>query len=60
MTSRAPFRQRLRAYRSKYTVYDEIILLDTAGNVLVQIDETTPLEGSVDPLLARRWPATLC
>lgn len=46
-------RQRLRAYRSKYTVYDEIILLDTAGNVLVQIDESTPLEGSIDPLLAQ-------
>lgn len=46
-------RQRLRAYRSKYTVYDEIILLDTAGNVLVQIDESTPLDGSVDPLLAQ-------
>jgi chemotaxis signal transduction protein len=45
-------RLRLRAYRSKYTVYDEIILLDCAGNVLVQIDETTPLEGSVDPLIA--------
>lgn len=44
-------RARLRAYRNKYTVYDEIILLDTAGNVLVQIDETTPLEGSVDPLI---------
>ena len=46
-------RHRLRAYRSKYTVYDEIILLDAAGNVLVQIDEATPLEGSVDPLIAR-------
>ena len=46
-------RQRLRAYRSKYTVYDEIILLDAAGNVLVQIDEATPLEGSVDPLIAQ-------
>lgn len=46
-------RARLRAYRSKYTVYDEIILLDTAGNVLVQIDETTPLEGSLDPLIAK-------
>lgn len=46
-------RQRLRAYRSKYTVYDEIILLDAAGNVLVQIDDTTPLEGSVDPLIAQ-------
>jgi len=30
---------------TKYTVYDEIMLLDTAGNVLVQIDETTPMEG---------------
>lgn len=46
-------RQRLRAYRSKYTVYDEIILLDVAGNVLVQIDEHTPIEGSVDPLIAQ-------
>ncbi len=45
-------RLRLRAYRSKYTVYDEIILLDRDGNVLVQIDETTPLEGSHDPLIA--------
>ncbi len=46
-------RQRLRAYCSKYTVYDEIILIDTAGNVLVQIDEATPLEGSMDPLIAQ-------
>ena len=46
-------RLRLRAYRSKYTVYDEIILLDVAGNILVQIDEATPLEGSLDPLIAQ-------
>ncbi len=46
-------RFRLRSYRNKYTVYDEIILLDMAGNVLVQIDETTPLEGSTDPLIAQ-------
>lgn len=46
-------RYRLRAYRSKYTVYDEIMLLDTSGNVLVQIDQNTPVEGSVDPLIAR-------
>jgi chemotaxis signal transduction protein len=46
-------RYRLRAYRSKYTVYDEIILLDIDGNVLVQIDESTPLEGSVDALIAQ-------
>jgi len=47
----ADIRYRLRAYRDKYTVYDEIILLDTAGNVLMQIDEETPLEGSLDPLI---------
>lgn len=45
-------RLRLRAYRDKYTVYDEILLLDIDGNVLVQIDEHTPIEGSVDPLIA--------
>lgn len=44
-------RYRLRAYRSKYTVYDEIILLDIHGNVLVQINEESPIEGSLDPLI---------
>ncbi|QAU32751.1 chemotaxis protein CheW [Janthinobacterium sp. 17J80-10] len=51
-------RYRLRAYRNKYTVYDEIMLLDTKGNVLVQIDEESPVEGSVDPLLAQTLGAT--
>lgn len=51
-------RYRLRAYRSKYTVYDEIILLDTQGNVLVQIDEATPIEGSTDPLIAEALAST--
>jgi chemotaxis signal transduction protein len=44
-------RARLRAYRRKYTVYDEIILLDVDGNVLVQINEETPIEGSLDSLV---------
>ncbi|ADI29976.1 chemotaxis protein CheW [Methylotenera versatilis] len=44
-------RARLRAYRKKYTVYDEIILLDINGNVLVQINDETPIEGSLDPLI---------
>ncbi|MEX8194078.1 chemotaxis protein CheW [Comamonas guangdongensis] len=30
----APIRQRLQAYRSKYTVYEEILLLDREGQVL--------------------------
>lgn len=46
-------RARLRAYATKYTVYDEIMLLDVAGNVLVQIDASTPMEGSDDPLIAQ-------
>jgi chemotaxis signal transduction protein len=46
-------RYRLRAYRSKYTVYDEIILLDLDGNVLVQINNETPIEGSVDSLILK-------
>ncbi|MDA8327478.1 MAG: chemotaxis protein CheW [Betaproteobacteria bacterium] len=49
----AAIRARLLAYRSKYTVYDEIILLDKEGNVLVQIDEHSEVEGSVDPLIAQ-------
>ena len=46
-------RTRLREYRDKYTVYEEIMLLDPQGNVLAQIDEESPVEGSRDPLLAQ-------
>jgi hypothetical protein len=44
---------RLLAYRSKYTVYDEIMLLDRDGNILVQIDEHSEVEGSIDPLIGQ-------
>ncbi|WP_229205557.1 MULTISPECIES: chemotaxis protein CheW [unclassified Duganella] len=44
-------RQRLADYRDKYTVYDEILLLDTEGRVLVQADPATPVTYSRDPLL---------
>lgn len=44
-------RARLQSYRSKYTVYTEILLVDPDGNVLVQIDPTAPVEGSSDPLI---------
>ena len=44
-------RERLLAYRNKYTVYDEIMLLDTSGNVLMQIDDYMQVEGSRDPLI---------
>lgn len=45
-------RSRLLAYRHKYTVYNEIMLLDARGNVLVQLDPESPVEGSTDPLIA--------
>ena len=45
--------ERLGEYRSKYTVYDEIMLINTEGTVLAQIDESSPVEGSLDPLLAQ-------
>jgi len=44
-------RQRLSAYCDKYTVYDEILLLDTEGRVLVQANPATPVTYSRDPLL---------
>ncbi|MDY7574342.1 chemotaxis protein CheW [Actimicrobium sp. CCI2.3] len=46
-------RQRLRAYRDKYTVYDQIIVLDLAGHVLVQLDQSQPVSRSDDALIAR-------
>lgn len=45
--------ERLRAYRDKYTVYEEIMLVDVHGRVLAQLDDTTALTSSRDPLLAQ-------
>lgn len=42
---------RLREYRNKYTVYDEIMLIDVHGAVVAQIDESSPVEGTQDSLL---------
>ncbi|QAU33139.1 chemotaxis protein CheW [Janthinobacterium sp. 17J80-10] len=44
---------RLRAYRNKYTVYDEIILLNPQGKVLAHIDRNSSLEYSADALIAQ-------
>ncbi|EGF31435.1 CheW protein [Oxalobacteraceae bacterium IMCC9480] len=46
-------RRRLRAYRDKYTVYDQIIVLDLAGRVLVQLDQSLPVSRSDDALIAQ-------
>ncbi|MCT9811952.1 chemotaxis protein CheW [Acidovorax sp. Be4] len=46
-------RARLRQYRNKYTVYDDILVLDVQGQVLAQIDEDAPLAHSRDPLIVQ-------
>ena len=43
--------ERFAEYVSKYSVYENIILLDTKGKVLVQLDHTNPITVSKDPLL---------
>lgn len=49
----AAVRARLRQYRSKYTVYDDILVLDAQGQVLARIDEGIPAAENVDPLVAQ-------
>ncbi|MFL9926132.1 chemotaxis protein CheW [Herbaspirillum lusitanum] len=44
---------RLRAYREKYTVYDEILILDTEGRVLANLDPNNDIRHSYDPLVAQ-------
>ena len=48
---------RLREYREKYTVYNEIIVCDTAGVVRAHLDQDNPVVGSADPLLAETLAA---
>lgn len=43
--------ERFREYVAKYSVYENIILLDTRGKVLLQLDETNPITYSKDPLI---------
>lgn len=45
--------QRLRAYRSKYTVYREVLLLDVQGQVIASSQELEQPRQSHDPLVAR-------
>lgn len=43
--------ERFREYTAKYSVYFNIILLDTEGNVLVQMDEESRVTKTADPLV---------
>jgi chemotaxis signal transduction protein len=51
-TDRDVIQERLRAYRDKYTVYDDILLLDPQGQVLAQIDAAHTVACTRDPLVA--------
>jgi chemotaxis signal transduction protein len=42
---------RLREYCDKYTVYDDIIVLDINGRILVRLDETAGLEATSDSIV---------
>jgi chemotaxis signal transduction protein len=44
---------RFDEYAKKYSVYSNIILLDTEGNVLAQLDNNSAVVKSVDPLISQ-------
>lgn len=57
-TDVAALRARLAAYRAKYSVYRDILVLDTQGRVCVQLDTRTPVRESNDPLVAQTLAAS--
>lgn len=54
----AVIEERLLEYRNKYTVYDEIIVLDTNGTVCAHLDKNNPATHSRDPLLEETLAAS--
>ncbi|GAP37179.1 chemotaxis protein CheW [Piscinibacter sakaiensis] len=53
----AAMRQRLREYQAKYSVYDDVVLLDPQGRVLARLDESRALAASADPLVGEALAA---
>lgn len=50
---RGSVRQRLADYQYEYTVYDEILVLDAAGQVQANLDAGNMIRQSTDPLLRK-------
>ncbi len=50
--------ERLHEYRAKYTVYNEIIVLDTEGYVCAHLDHNNRITRSFDPLIAETFAAS--
>lgn len=48
---------RLEEYRDKYTVYDEIVVLGADGTVRAHLDEKSPIQASLDPLVGETMQA---
>ena len=51
MKKKEALTERFAEYVSKYSVYENIILLDLKGKVLVQLDTANPVTFSKDPLI---------
>jgi chemotaxis signal transduction protein len=49
---REALRARLAEYQSKYTVYEDVVVLSTEGEVLVRLDADATLVHSAEPLIA--------
>ena len=50
--------ERLSEYVKKYSVYDEILVFDTQGNVKAHLNQNNPVTRSKDPLLAQTLTTT--
>jgi len=50
-TQQGAMRERLTDYQFEYTVYNDILIIDLQGNVLVTLDPKNPVTFSKDPLL---------
>jgi chemotaxis signal transduction protein len=50
---REALKARFAEYVAKYSVYSDIMLLDTEGRVLARLDDAVAVEKSTDPLVAR-------
>ncbi|MBK1734741.1 hypothetical protein CKO15_05450 [Halorhodospira abdelmalekii] len=55
---RAAIVERLRAYIAKYSVYDEVILLNPSGQLSAHLDVDNPVAAIRDPLPAQLLSAT--
>lgn len=56
--ARPALRRRLAEYRAKYSVYDDIVVLGTDGELLARLDESRTLAASSDGIVAAALQST--